>query len=398
MQKAPHKARRYRIVPGARPKPGRTLDISRYCDLQQYPGCSRGRTSTHERQHVSNHSTTSNGRISWIDAARGISIVLVVLYHSETWALPAGIHVPDALASLNDAATFRMPLFFLVAGMLGYKWAQKPWSDLRRNKLAYLVWPFLIWQVAVLAYKLIAAAVFPEYRQSYTTVVLMAVLSPLRPNGETWFLWALALYFIAAKLLARAPRLVVTVAAIVVSIAWGQYATLVIPARLVDAMGPGLMSTPEYFAFFIAGLLFSSELRRAISSVPLWATPVPIVTWGVWEITNATAWDAPGIVLADQILGVAMGLSAARLLAWFTPLVVLGRQTIAVYLSHCTTIVFAYGAWVLASGGTGAGIVPFAAALLALAVGYALQRTLGTTWLFEPPAEAWARRKPRRAA
>src|SRR5690606_36583489 len=166
-------------------------------------------------------------------------------------------------------------------------------------------WPFLIWQLAVLAYKLVAVAVFPEYRQSYTTVVAMAMLSPLRPNGETWFLWALAIYFIAAKLLARAPRLVVTVAAIVVSIAWGQYATLVIPARLVDAMGPGLMSTPEYFVFFITGLLFSSELRRAISSVPLWVTPVPFVAWGVWEITNATAWDAPWIVLADQILGVA---------------------------------------------------------------------------------------------
>lgn len=328
---------------------------------------------------------TAEGRITWIDAARGISIVLVVLYHSETWALPAGLHVPDALASLNDAATFRMPLFFLVAGMLGYKWAQKPWGDLRRNKLAYLVWPFLIWQVAVLAYKLVAVAVFPEYRQSFTTVVFMSVLSPLRPNGETWFLWALAIYFIAAKLLARAPRLVVIVAAIVVSIAWGQYATLVIPARLVDAMGPGLMSTPEYFVFFIAGLLFSSELRRAISSVPLWATPVPIVAWGVWEITNATAWDAPGIVLADQILGVAMGLALAKLLAWVRPLRAVGSQTIAIYLSHCTTIVFFYAAWIHVPGVPSTPLVPFVAAAVALLLGFALQKFAGRTWLFEPP-------------
>ena len=78
-------------------------------------------------------SPAPEGRIAWLDLVRALSIVLVVLYHVGAGAgnllLPAdSTTAGQRWASLNlMLAPVRMPLFFMVSGMLAVRAVHRPW-------------------------------------------------------------------------------------------------------------------------------------------------------------------------------------------------------------------------------------------------------------------------------
>jgi polysaccharide biosynthesis protein PslL len=78
--------------------------------------------------------TGSKTRVKHIDIAKGISIFLVVLYHSD---------VKDLFPALVDPMSlFRMPLFFMLSGVFfSYK---DNFSDFCKKKLNALIKPYLI--------------------------------------------------------------------------------------------------------------------------------------------------------------------------------------------------------------------------------------------------------------
>ena len=60
----------------------------------------------------------TSDRIAWIDAARGIGIVLVVIGHVEGGLIDAGIQSGASWAWPSYGLyTFHMPLFFFLAGL-----------------------------------------------------------------------------------------------------------------------------------------------------------------------------------------------------------------------------------------------------------------------------------------
>ena len=61
-------------------------------------------------------------RIEYIDALRGFTMILVVLYHIEIYSI---LNEPSVLGRI--LMTFRMPLFFFISGYIAYK-ANKVWS------------------------------------------------------------------------------------------------------------------------------------------------------------------------------------------------------------------------------------------------------------------------------
>ena len=99
------------------------------------------------------------------------------------------------------SANLRMPMFFAVAGLFASKWLSKSWRDLGQGKLALLIWVFLMWQPVVFAYRLLSQWVLDGLSWQYTAEQALRVLaSPIRPNGELWFLWTLALFFVIGRL------------------------------------------------------------------------------------------------------------------------------------------------------------------------------------------------------
>ena len=61
---------------------------------------------------------TNKERIGWIDALRGLTMILVVFSHVEVWGL--GI-TGDQMSANAFFRMFRMPLFFFVSGFIAYK-------------------------------------------------------------------------------------------------------------------------------------------------------------------------------------------------------------------------------------------------------------------------------------
>ena len=66
-------------------------------------------------------------RHTWVDAAKGISILLVVMVHTRSWLDYAGIETGAVMNELIAASNHvRMPLFFFVAGLFAAKWVARP--------------------------------------------------------------------------------------------------------------------------------------------------------------------------------------------------------------------------------------------------------------------------------
>ncbi|CUN34186.1 acyltransferase family protein [Collinsella aerofaciens] len=77
-------------------------------------------------------------RLDWIDIAKGIAIILVIVGHT----------VPNPSPLRHAIFSFHMPVFFILAG---YTFRPKPWCELLSGSVSRLLVPYVVlalaWQV-----------------------------------------------------------------------------------------------------------------------------------------------------------------------------------------------------------------------------------------------------------
>ena len=77
-------------------------------------------------------------RLDWIDIAKGIAIILVIVGHT----------VPNPSPLRHAIFSFHMPVFFILAG---YTFRPKPWRELLSGSVSRLLVPYVVlalaWQV-----------------------------------------------------------------------------------------------------------------------------------------------------------------------------------------------------------------------------------------------------------
>lgn len=150
---------------------------------------------------ASTHGGTGE-RLDWADIAKGMSIILVVMMHSTLGVQ----HAAGATGWLGPvvafAQPFRMPAFFLLAGFFFASMLGRSWRDVIDRRVLGYVWVLLLWSfiLALLRGDVLQAVLAGE-------AVRSALLHLVEPNGALWFLHALALFALAAKLTARIPAL-----------------------------------------------------------------------------------------------------------------------------------------------------------------------------------------------
>lgn len=143
-------------------------------------------------------STAAHTRMHWMDALRGLAVVLVILMHSTN--LPAqhddSLEIPIATVVSESLSPYRMPLLLLLSGMLLSKSIHRKLSHYYWGKIRRIVWPLLVWGVITAV-----AQGHPEHIGSL----------PYWLNGplHLWFLGVLALYYALGPLLRWIPALVV---------------------------------------------------------------------------------------------------------------------------------------------------------------------------------------------
>lgn len=114
-------------------------------------------------------------RIAWLDTAKGLGIIMVILGHC----------VYTSSIAWNTIFAFHMPLFFILSG---YLFRLKQWKNLLSSKINSLVIPYVFYSFLGLAVTLLV----PQWRQALTVKGIIQDIYLLSPNhihnSSIWFL------------------------------------------------------------------------------------------------------------------------------------------------------------------------------------------------------------------
>ncbi|WP_344147982.1 acyltransferase family protein [Nocardioides koreensis] len=265
----------------------------------------------------------------WPDLAKGLCILLVVLHHATTKHY-AGL-VPAELAVVGDAwvgfshlvKPIRMPLFFLISGLFASGALHRPWRRVVRRVAGpyylYVVWLLLLG---------VAFSVERSLPMNRTQDLGELALDLVFASTGLWFLYALAVYFVLAKLLVRVRTTTVLAGA-----AAGSALALAVPPEEVNRM-----SVLVNFVFFLAGSRRPDLLRASAGFDRRRLLPALGVAYAVLAaLLAATGAPRPWDLLLSAVgvpAAVLGSVALSRRPAVAGPLAWLGRRTLPVYVLH----------------------------------------------------------------
>ncbi len=270
--------------------------------------------------------TGGGERIGWVDYAKGICIVLVVLLNASH-GVEQAVGEASLFAAFNEwARPFRMPDFFLISGLFLARRIDRPWRSYLDTKVAHFAYFYVLWMTVWYVVRI------PQYVEKHGTIgaALLYPFSFIEPLGSLWFIYMLAVFFVAAKLLDRFPHWAVWLGAAVLhslQIHTGWRVIDEFASRFVFFWS-GYILAPHVFA--IAGWLKRRPLPMLIAGLLVWGA---VHTW----FMSTGLGNLPVISLILGYAGIAAIVTFGLLLEK-TPLGApvrhLGAHTLPVFLSY----------------------------------------------------------------
>lgn len=137
-------------------------------------------------------------RLNWVDNAKGIGILLVVLGHAFQGVIDSeGLTNTSNIYFIKELIYgFHMPLFFLLSGLFYFSFQKKNIKQALFSKLYGLIRPYFIWAFIT--------AVIMQLGSRYTNAGLGITdffKSPIVPFSQLWFLYVLFFMFILTRIL-----------------------------------------------------------------------------------------------------------------------------------------------------------------------------------------------------
>ena len=84
-------------------------------------------------------------RLDWVDVAKGVCIVLVVLMHATLGVEKAVGSETSLHAFIDWARPFRMPDFFLISGLFLAARIDRPWRSYLDTKVVHFAYFYVLW-------------------------------------------------------------------------------------------------------------------------------------------------------------------------------------------------------------------------------------------------------------
>lgn len=269
-------------------------------------------------------------RISWMDAARGIGIVLVVLGHVERGLVSGGMVTSAFWASLDFTLyTFHMPLFFLLAGMNMPRGLSKGWKSYMTGRLLTVAYPYVLWSLLQGSVMVVMSA-FTNGKANFSDMLTIG----WKPMSQFWFLYVLLFAQITIMVLdlGFARRLVERPVVLIAMAAAGLVGCTFFPTN----------SLPQQFFHSLPFLMLGMALVPHLSSVE--TAPLMKQPWFVWPLFAITCYLASRMstdynslwVLPAAITGIAATVSTALTLKglWLKISVALGSASMTIYVMH----------------------------------------------------------------
>ncbi|WFU41630.1 acyltransferase family protein [Bradyrhizobium sp. CB82] len=328
-------------------------------------------------------------RVDWVDYAKGICIVMVVMMHSVLGVeLAAG--EPGFMHGLVAfAKPFRMPDFFLISGLFLPLVIDRDWRTYLDRKVVHFAYFYVLWVTIQFGFKAPAFAAETSWRDAG----LLYLESLIEPFGTLWFIYLLPIFFVVTKLTRRIPPLAIWLAA-----------ALLETARIAT----GWTAIDEFcarFVYFYSGYLFADYVF-ALSDRARRHPAAALATLGAWALVDAglVAHGASEWPMVSLLLGLSGACAIATmgtLLAHVRRLNFLrfcGQHSIVIYLAFflpmATTRTLLLRTGVVPNIGMMSLIVTVVGIIGALLIWQAALR-LHAHFLFERPDTFWI--APKRA-
>lgn len=276
-------------------------------------------------------------RLHWVDVAKASAVVLVVLYHvaiTGMSVLTVGSNRVEAVLAAFSAwlLPVRMPLFFLVSGLLSVGALSRGWGAIARPRILDHAWVFALWTL-LYAYPY-AAAYNPQHLEATAVRAASWVVSL---NGAYWYLPLLALFFVVSRLGRRVPLVMLALAA-AAYVLW-PWVPLVGEGIVFDALFT-LRRFLNFYLFFALGA-FARPLVERWAKVPWWVLPLTVAAYVPIALEiyapQRSEYRQP-LTAVLSILGITFFLGASRLLATVGAVRRLGSylaaRTLPIYIFH----------------------------------------------------------------
>jgi Predicted membrane protein len=132
----------------------------------------------------------SQGRLQWVDYARGIAIMLVVYRHVVIGARRSGFEPGALMFNIQEVfLNFRMPVFFVLSGIfVAGSLVRKSKTLVLKDRASTLLYTYLLWGGITIALQII----FSKYTNAHRTWYdLISIATKPREIGHLWYLLAL---------------------------------------------------------------------------------------------------------------------------------------------------------------------------------------------------------------
>ncbi len=269
-------------------------------------------------------------RIAWVDYSKGICLIAVVCMYTA-------YYVRDEVGTgwmqywVDFARPFRMPDFFLIAGLFLARTIDRPWRDYLDKKVVHFVYFLVLWTTIyfaaelVLTQNLVGKPLWLEYLRWY-----------VEPYHMLWFIAMLPVYFVVTRGLRGVPWWIVFPVAAALQM-WEPESGW----RHLDRFS-------ERYVYFYAGYAFAplafqladwakNNRLQAVAALAAWA-----VINEAFVLANLHEGVGYSIVLgfagASAVMVVGALLQGMRFMGWLR---YLGRHSIVVFLAFYIPMVAA---------------------------------------------------------
>jgi uncharacterized membrane protein YcfT len=331
-----------------------------------------------------------SSRIDWVDYAKGICIVMVVMMHSVLGVEKAAGGTGFMHALVMFAQPFRMPDFFLISGLFLGLVIDRDWRTYLDRKVVHFAYFYILWMTIQFGFKAPGFAA----EQGWRHAGYLYLESLVEPFGTLWFIYLLPMFFVVTKLSRRIPAAAI----------W-----LVAAALETMQIATGWTVIDEFcarFVYFYSGYLFASYVF-ALADRSRDRPALALIGLALWALVNgglvfAGVGHWPLISLALGFAGagaiIVMGTLLARM-QWLNFLRTCGEHSIVIYLAFflpmAVTRTLLLKTGVITDIGTISLMVTVAGVLGAVLI-WRLALWLRADFLFERPAAFWI--APKKAA
>ncbi|AEF42607.1 acyltransferase family protein [Hoyosella subflava] len=324
-------------------------------------------------------------RVEWVDIAKGMTIVMVVLLHAVNMLVTKDL-APDFWRTVNGALQpIRMPLFFVASGLFAQGMVSMTWPKMLRSRVAHLFYLYALWLVIFFAVHNVLPA---EVRHGGYATFSSVINGLYLPNSALWFIYGLAVFAVTAKLILKLP----------ITVQLGIALGLNVYSQYFPVVSWSWNNLAEYFVYFLLGLHARTIIIKISNrNTVLWIAGAAALYAGAYYVLGgATPIDVPGLQVMISTAGLLAGvLVASRLVGtWFGGVLnTIGRNTLPVYLMldiMISILVYALVKMTVVSSLTAVQVIApllvvIGTVVLALYVHKALI-AMRLIWLFELPA------------